>query len=182
MHAFLRAVRLAVVPAIPAAHRVLEQAEAPLQAHSDEQEEALAETVAGQFRVDRVPMQEIVDFTDQAGEVFQRARDGAQTFEANVPWDTERRIIAAARADMAEQQETMAVDVPHLSEETLAEVNRHLQQAEALLASAQRDGEIPPQWQTLLRQLQEHYPSDPDEYDVGGYNPWDEWEDGRWAQ
>jgi hypothetical protein len=171
IRAFLRAVEVAIVPAIPAAQQLVAQAEAPLEGYRDAQEALLTETVAGQFRVDRVPIRDVVNLDRQAGHVFQRAREGAQTFEARVAWEVERRIMSAAHDDLDAQQEEITVEIYPPAEETLADVDQRLRDAEALLASAQRDGEVPSAWQELLRQLR-----------TPGYNPWRQWRTGQWQR
>jgi len=182
MQAFLRAVKRAVVPTIPEAQEALEQADAPLDTHAEAQEQALTEPVSRRFQTDRVAIEDIVDFSDQAREVFRQARAGAQTFDAELSWEAQHSLTSAAHDDLDDQQEAMSVEVPALAEETMEVVEGHLQRAEDLLAEAQRVGELPSAWQDLLRQLQERYPGNPERFRIGGYDPWDEWREGRWRQ
>jgi hypothetical protein len=173
--AFLRAVERTVVPDIPAAQRLLEPAEEQLDTYADEQEATQAEAVANRFNDERVPMRDIIDCSAQAGTVFQRARAGAQTFEAGLSFAEQRRITTAAEDDLEAQQETMTVEVPDLPHDIVEDVAERVGGAERLLDEAQRTGAIPDRWQSLLTRLARHYLRG----DIG-WNPWDDWDDGGW--
>jgi hypothetical protein len=147
----------------------------------DEQVETLTEPISAAFDVDRVQIRDRVNFSPVAGEVFRQARSGAETFDAWVPVAIEQRLSAAARNDVDAQQDEISVEVPAVAEDILSDVSQRLQASEALLASAQReDGELSPQWRTLLEQLEERYSSNPDDEDLSSYDPWSEWEAGAW--
>jgi hypothetical protein len=172
---FLRAVERTVVPDIPAAQRLLEPAEEQLTTYSDEQETTQAEAVANRFNDERVHMRDIIDCSAHAGTVFQRARAGAQTFEASLSFAEQRRITTAAEDDLEAQQETMTVEVPDLPHDIVEDVAERVGGAERLLDEAQRTGAIPDRWQSLLTRLARHYLRG----DIG-WNPWDDWDDGGW--
>lgn len=175
--AFLRAVERAVVPAIPEAQRLLQPAEEQFDAYADEQEATQVEAVANRFNEARVPIRDVIDCSAHAGTVFQRARAGAQTFEARLSFAEERRLTTAAEDDLEAQQETMTVEVSELPPDIVQDVEERVGGAERLLDQAQRTGAIPDRWRALLNRLERHYLRG-----AIGWNPWENWEDGGWRQ
>jgi hypothetical protein len=175
MIAFVRAYQRALVPAIPAAQELLQPADAHLRAYREAQEETQAEPVANQFTPEPATIRAVVDCSAHAGEVFQRARAGAETFEAELDSQERRRVTSAAEDDLEAQRETITVEVPDLPEETVADIDQRIRDADALLAQAGRTGELSEAWQTLHTQLADHYLNNGDDWD-----PWDDWEDGAW--
>jgi hypothetical protein len=175
--AFLRAVERTVVPDIPAAQRLLEPSEEQLDTYADEQEATQAEAVANRFDDARVPIRDVIDCSAHAGTVFQRARAGAQTFEAGLSFAEQRRVTAAAEDDLEAQQEAMTVEVPELPQAIAEDVAERVRGAERLLDQAQRTGAIPDRWRALLNRLERHYLRR-----AIGWNPWDNWDDGGWRR
>jgi hypothetical protein len=175
--AFLRAVERTVVPDIPAAQRLLEPAEEQLTTYAEEQETTQAEAVANRFNEARVPIRDIIDCSAHAGTVFQRARAGAQTFEASLSFAEQRRMTTAAEDDLEAQQETMTVAVPDLPVGTVEDLGERVRGAERLLDQAQRTGAVPERWQSLLTCLERHYLRG-----AIGWNPWEHWDDGGWRR
>lgn len=174
---FLHAVERAVVPAIPEAQRLLEPAEGQLDTYAEEQEATQAEAVANRFNHERVPIRDVIDCSAHAGMVFQRARAGAQTFEAGLSFAEQRRITTAAEDDLEAQQETMTVEVPDLPHDIVEDVAERVGGAERLLDQAQRTGAIPDRWRILLNRLERHYLRG-----AIGWNPWENWDDGGWRR
>jgi hypothetical protein len=170
---FLHAVQEARVPAIPEAQRRVSAAEDLLRGYRDAQEEALTEPVAARFDTARVPIREVVNLDGMAAHVFQRARDGAQTFEAQLDWAVQERIRTAAGDDLDAQQAGLTVDVPRPTDELLDEMNEHLDAADALVSEAVRLPEetLSDGWRVLLRELR-----------TPGYNPWRAWRRGAWRR
>jgi hypothetical protein len=175
--AFLRTIERTVVPDIPAAQQLLEPAEAQLDTYAEEQEAAQADTVAARFDEARVPIRDVIDGSAHAGTVFQRARAGAQTFEARLSFAEERRVKAAAEEDLEAQQEAMTVEVPELPQAVADDVAARVREAERLLDQAQRTGALPDRWRALLTRLERHYLRH-----AIGWNPWEHWEDGGWRR
>jgi hypothetical protein len=175
--AFLRAVERAVVPAIPAAQQLLEPAEEQLDTYAEEQEAAQADAVAARFDEARVPIREVLDCSAHAATVFQRARDGAQTFEARLSFAEERHIIEAAEADVEAQQETLTVEVPALPQDVADDLAARVRGAEQRLDQAARTGALPERWRALLTRLERHYLRG-----AIGWNPWEDWDDGGWRR
>ena len=176
MIAFLRAVQRVVVPDIPAAQELLQPVDAQLRAYREAQEEAQAEPVANQFTVEPANIQAVVgDCSAHAGNVFQRARAGADNFTAELDYQQRRRVTSAAENDLEAQQEAMTVEVPDLPAETVEDIDQRVRDANDLLAQAARTGELSEEWQTLHTQLVDHYLNDDTDWD-----PWDDWEDGAW--
>jgi hypothetical protein len=175
--AFLRVVERAVVPAIPAAQQLLEPAEAQLDTYAEEQDAAQADAVAAQFDEARVAIREVIDCSAHAGTVFQRARAGAQTFEAGLSFAEQRRVTAAAEEDVEAQQEAMTVEVPALPQAVADDVAERVRGAERLLDQAQRSGAIPERWRALLTRLERHYLRG-----AMGWNPWEHWGAGGWRR
>jgi hypothetical protein len=170
---FLHVVEVTVIPKIPAAQREVTAAEALIEGYRDEHTETMATTVAERFDATRVPIREVVNLEGTAGHVFERARAGAQTFQAPLAWAVEQRIMMAARDDLEAQQEELTVEVPPLADDLLTDVDQHLQEAETLLSEAQRVPEetLSDGWQGLLRELR-----------TPGYNPWWQWRRGQWQR
>jgi hypothetical protein len=175
--AFLRAVERAVVPNIPAAQQLLEPAEEQLDSYAEEQQATQADAVAARFDEARVPIREVIDCSAHAGTVFQRARAGAQTFEAGLSFTEQRRVTAAAEDDLEAQQEAMTIEVPELPQAIADDVAARVGEAERLLDQAQRSGAIPDRWRALLTRLARHYLRG-----AIGWNPWDNWDDGGWRR
>jgi hypothetical protein len=173
--AFLRAVKRAVVPDIPAAQALLVPADEQLRTYREAQEGAQTEPVATQFTVEPAAIQGVVDCSSHAGTVFARARAGAETFTAELDYQESRRVTSAARDDLEAQQASMTVDVPDLPAETVDDIAQRVRDADALLAQAGRTGELSAEWQTLRTHLVDHYLNDDLDWD-----PWDEWDDGGW--
>lgn len=174
---FLRAVERAVVPAIPEAEGLLEPAEEQLTTYADEQEATQADAVANRFNAEPAAIRDVIDCSAHAGTVFQRARAGAQTFEASLSFTEQQRIKTAAEDDLEAQQETMTVEVPDLPQDIVDDVAARVRGAEDLLGQAQRDGAIPDRWQSLLTRLARHYLRG-----AIGWNPWEHWDDGGWRR
>jgi hypothetical protein len=173
--AFLRAVKRAVVPDIPAAQALLVPADEQLRTYREAQEGAQTEPVATQFTVEPAAIQGVVNCSSHAGTVFARARAGAETFTAELDYQESRRVTSAARDDLEAQQASMTVDVPDLPAETVDDIAQRVRDADALLAQAGRTGELSAEWQTLRTHLVDHYLNDDLDWD-----PWDEWDDGGW--
>lgn len=131
--------------------------------------------MANRFNDARVPMRDIIDCSAHTGTLFQRARAGAQTFEASLSFTEQQRITSAAEDDLEAQQETMTVEVPDLPFETVEDLAERVRGAEDLLSQAQRNREIPGRWLPLLDRLTRHYIRG----DIG-WNPWDDWNNGGW--
>jgi hypothetical protein len=175
--AFLRAVERVVVPDIPAAQQLLEPADEQLDTYGAAQEEAQAEAVAARFDEARVPIREVIDCSAHAATVFQRARAGAETFQASLSFAEERRVTAAAEEDVEAQQEAMTVEVPALPQGVADDVSARVRGAEQLLDQAGRSGALPERWRALLTRLERHY------LRGGiGWNPWEDWEHEGWRR
>lgn len=173
--AFLRAVKRAIVPDIPAAQQLLAPADAQLVAYREAQEEAQMEPTVHQFTVEPAAIRDVVDCSSHAGTVFQEARAGAETFTAELQYQDQRRVTSAARDDLEAQQAAMTVEVPDLPSETVEDISQRVRDATELLAQAGRTGELSDEWQTLRAHLADHYLNDDLDWD-----PWDDWDDGGW--
>jgi hypothetical protein len=174
---FLHAVERAVVPAIPDAQRLLEPAEEQLTTYADAQEATQADAVAKRFNAEPTAIRDVIDCSAHAGTVFQRARAGAQTFEAGLSFAERRRVTAAAEDDLEAQQGAMTVEVPELPQAVVEDVAARVRGAERLLDQAQRTGALPDRWQALLTRLERHY-----RRGTIGWNPWDNWDAGGWRR
>jgi TolA-binding protein len=161
---FLLTVKRLMVPDIPAAQQLLRPADEQLMAYREAQEEAQTEPTVSRFTVEPAAIRDVVDCSPHAGTVFQRARAGAETITAELPYTDQRRVTSAAEDDLEAQQEAMTVEVPDLPSETVEDVAQRVRDADALLAQAGRTGVLPDAWQTLRTHLVDHYLHD----DLGG--------------
>jgi len=172
---FLRAVKRAIVPDIPAAQQLLAPADAQISAYREAQEEVQMEPTVNQFTVEPAGIRDVVDCSSHAGTVFQEARASAETFTAELDYLEQRRVTSAARDNLEAQQEAMTVDVPDLPAEAVEDIAQRVRDASELIAQAERTGELSDEWQTLRTHLVDHYLNDDLDWD-----PWDDWEDGVW--
>jgi predicted nucleic acid-binding Zn-ribbon protein len=173
--AFLRAVRQAVVPDIPAAQQILDPVDVQLRTYREAQEEAQTEAVVNRFTVEPTVIERVVNCASHASTVFQRARAGAETFTAELAYEERSRVTSGARNNLEAQQEAMTVEVPDLPEETVEDIEQRIRDANALLSQAARTGELSVEWQELRTHLVDHYLNDDLDWD-----PWDDWDDGGW--